>query len=73
MSITPMSGAGAVVTSSGMAALNLLCQLLDPGDVLVAPHDCYGGTYRLFESLAAKGHFEVLFVDQGEVIKVDTR
>jgi cystathionine gamma-synthase len=57
-------GAGAVVTSSGMAALNLLLQLLEPGDVLIAPHDCYGGTYRLFENLAAKGHFEVLFVDQ---------
>lgn len=57
-------GAGAVVTSSGMAALNLLLQLLEPGDLLVAPHDCYGGTHRLFQNLAAKGHFEVLFVDQ---------
>ncbi|MDJ0905880.1 MAG: cystathionine gamma-synthase [Woeseiaceae bacterium] len=57
-------GAGAVVTSSGMAALTLVCQLLQPGDLLVAPHDCYGGTYRLFENLAAKGHFELLFVDQ---------
>jgi len=57
-------GAGAVVTSSGMAALTLLCQLLEPGDLLIAPHDCYGGTYRLFENLAAKGHFEVQFVDQ---------
>ena len=57
-------GAGAVVTSSGMAALNLVVQLLEPGDLLIAPHDCYGGTYRLFDSLAAKGHFEVAFVDQ---------
>ena len=57
-------GAGAVITSSGMAALTLVCQLLEPGDVLIAPHDCYGGTYRLFDSLSAKGHFEVLFVDQ---------
>jgi len=57
-------GAGAVVTSSGMAALTLLCHLLEPGDLLVAPHDCYGGSYRLFENLAAKGHFEVRFVDQ---------
>jgi cystathionine gamma-synthase len=57
-------GAGAVVTSSGMAALTLLCQLLEPGDLLVAPHDCYGGTYRLFDNLAAKGHFEVAFVNQ---------
>jgi len=57
-------GAGAVVTSSGMAAINLVLQLLQPGDVLVAPHDCYGGTHRLFRSLAEKGHFEVLFIDQ---------
>jgi cystathionine gamma-synthase len=57
-------GAGATVTSSGMAALNLVLQLLEPGDLLIAPHDCYGGTYRLFESLANKGHFEVSFVDQ---------
>ena len=57
-------GAGTVVTSSGMAALNLVLQLLEPGDLLIAPHNCYGGTYRLFDSLAEKGHFEVLFVDQ---------
>ncbi len=57
-------GAGAVVTSSGMAAINLVLQLLEPGDLLIAPHDCYGGTFRLLENLAAKGHFEVLFTDQ---------
>jgi cystathionine gamma-synthase len=41
-----------------------MVQLLDPGDLLVVPHDCYGGTYRLYEALGRKGHFEVLFVDQ---------
>ena len=59
-------GAGATVTSSGMAALNLVVQLLQPGELLIAPHDCYGGTYRLFDSLAAKGHFNVQFVDQSD-------
>ncbi|HNP36424.1 MAG TPA: cystathionine gamma-synthase [Woeseiaceae bacterium] len=57
-------GAGSVITASGMAALNVLVQLLEPGDLLVVPHDCYGGTFRLFESLGRKGHFEILFVDQ---------
>jgi len=57
-------GAAATVTSSGMAALNLVVQLLQPGDLLIAPHDCYGGTYRLLENLAKKGHFSVKFVDQ---------
>jgi cystathionine gamma-synthase len=57
-------GAGCTVTSSGMAALTLLVHLLEPGDLLVAPHDCYGGTHRLFRHLAAKGHFNLQFVNQ---------
>ena len=59
-------GAGAVVTSSGMAAITLLVQLVKPGELLIAPHDCYGGTYRLFEKLSAKGLFKVRFVDQND-------
>jgi cystathionine gamma-synthase len=59
-------GAGAVVTSSGMAALTLVAQLLDPEDTVVVPHDCYGGTYRLFESLATRGRLKVIFVDQND-------
>jgi len=57
-------GAGAVVTSSGMAALTLLVQLLQPGDLLVTPHDCYGGTYRLVTTLAANGLFDLEIIDQ---------
>ncbi len=56
-------GAGAVVTSTGMSAVTLVLQLLNPGDVIVAAHDCYGGTQRLLRSLAKRGHFEVLFTD----------
>ncbi len=56
-------GVGATVTSSGMAAITLMCHLLQPGDVLVAPHDCYGGTHRLLTALSARGQFDVRFVD----------
>jgi cystathionine gamma-synthase len=56
-------GAGAVVTASGMAAITLVLQLLEPGDRLVVPHDCYGGSWRLFDALARKGHFELLVTD----------
>ncbi|WP_226052709.1 cystathionine gamma-synthase [Dickeya chrysanthemi] len=59
-------GAGAVMTSSGMSAILLVCTVfLRPGDLLVAPHDCYGGSYRLFDSLSKRGAFRVKFVDQG--------
>jgi cystathionine gamma-synthase len=60
-------GAGAVMTSSGMSAIHLVCTtFLKPGDLLVAPHDCYGGSYRLFDSLSKRGAYRVLFVDQGD-------
>ena len=56
-------GHGAVVTASGMAAVTLVCQLLDPGDRVVAAHDCYGGTFRLFDQLQRRGLLQVEFVD----------
>ena len=60
-------GSGAVVTASGMGALTVITQLLAPGDTIVAPHDCYGGTYRLFEQQSKKGLFDVEFVDQTDL------
>ena len=42
----------------------MLTQLLEPGDTIIAPHDCYGGTYRTVRAAVAKGLFKVLFVDQ---------
>jgi len=57
-------GAGGVVTSTGMGAINLVLHtLLQPGDRLVVPHDAYGGSWRLFNALAAKGHFELITAD----------
>ena len=57
-------GAGAVVTSTGMAAITLVLNaLLEPGDRLVVPHDAYGGSWRLFNALARKGHFELITAD----------
>ena len=58
-------GYDGVITSSGMSAIYLVTHLLDKGDVIIAPHDCYGGSYRLFKTLNDKGQFDVRFVDQG--------
>ena len=61
-------GAGAVLTNTGMSAIHLVTTVfLKPGDLLVAPHDCYGGSYRLFDSLAKRGCYRVLFFDQIDV------
>ncbi|AZQ13257.1 cystathionine gamma-synthase [Shewanella khirikhana] len=57
-------GATGVVTCTGMAAITLVTSLLGPDDLLVVPHDCYGGSYRLFTNLANKGAFKLAVVDQ---------
>lgn len=59
-------GAGAVITSSGMAAIDLLVGRLRPDDLVLAPHDCYGGTMRLLKARAERGHLSLRFVDQGD-------
>ena len=59
-------GAGAIVLASGMAAVDLVLSRLKPGDLVVAPHDCYGGTYRLLGARRDRGHFDLSFVDQGD-------
>ncbi|SEL77184.1 cystathionine gamma-synthase [Colwellia chukchiensis] len=59
-------GAVGVVTSTGMAAVHLLCQLLDTTDTIVIPHDCYGGSFRLFTHLAKRGLFKLVVVDQND-------
>jgi cystathionine gamma-synthase len=58
-------GAGCVVTASGMAAVTVVGYLVPPGGRIIVPHDCYGGTYRLFEAWRKRGERQVEFVDFG--------
>ncbi|UQN15954.1 cystathionine gamma-synthase [Gulosibacter sp. ACHW.36C] len=61
-------GAGATVVATGMGAVTLVTvALLQPGDVVAYPHDCYGGTWRLFEQLGAKGLYRFEPVDFTDV------
>ena len=55
-------GSVGIVTSSGMSAVHLATQLLIPGDVLIAPPDCYGGCHRLLSAAVRKGQFDVRWV-----------
>ncbi|HEV8018762.1 MAG TPA: PLP-dependent aspartate aminotransferase family protein [Steroidobacteraceae bacterium] len=57
-------GAAAFAFASGMAATATLLELLDAGSHIIAMHDLYGGSYRLFENVRKRsaGH-SVSFVD----------
>jgi cystathionine gamma-synthase len=52
-------GAGGVITASGMAAVHLVTQFVQPGETLVAANDCYGGCHRLFSSVSRRGVFDL--------------
>ena len=65
-------GAGAVVTCTGLAAITLILATLPSGARVIAPHDCYGGTYRLLAALHGKGNLVVDFVDQGNAAAMQT-
>ena len=56
-------GAGAVVAASGMAAVALVLELVPANGLVLAAHDCYGGTWRLLDAWARKGRFRVVFAD----------
>ncbi|MEA3173611.1 MAG: cystathionine gamma-synthase [Gammaproteobacteria bacterium] len=57
-------GVGAVVTCTGLAAITLILATLPTGARVIAPYDCYGGTYRMLAAMQAKGALRVQFIDQ---------
>jgi cystathionine gamma-synthase len=59
-------GVGAVVTCTGLSAITLILATLPAGARVIAPYDCYGGTYRLLAALHSQGNLAVDFVDQGD-------
>ena len=57
------AGAGGVVTGTGMSAVALVLQVFGAGGLVVAAHDCYGGTRRLLDGLARLGVLAVRYAD----------
>jgi cystathionine gamma-lyase len=65
-------GAAAFAFASGMAATATLLDLLDAGSHIIAMHDLYGGSYRLFENVRRRsaGH-KVSFVDLSDAAALE--
>ena len=65
-----MSAERALVVSSGMGALDVICRVLRPGDEVVTGDDLYGGTNRLLKYLSTYGEIIVHHVDTTNPDKV---
>lgn len=63
--------AGGVATGSGQSSALLALLLLPVGARVIAPHDCYGGTYRLIRALEEQGKLTASFVDQKDGAALD--
>jgi cystathionine gamma-synthase len=64
-------GVGAVITGSGMGAITLVGHLFPVGARVVVAHDCYGGSFRLFNAWRKRGELDVEFVSFGDAKAVD--
>jgi cystathionine gamma-lyase len=65
-------GTAAFAFASGMAAISTVVELLDAGAHVVASHDLYGGTYRLFERIRSRSAgLSVSFVDLGDLAALE--
>lgn len=56
--------------SSGMAAIDAVMRLLNPGDEVLASSDLYGGSYRLFTKVCARYGLQFRFEDLSDTDSV---
>ncbi|MEP3074524.1 PLP-dependent transferase [Maricaulis sp.] len=61
------NAAGAVVTGSGMSAIDLLLHDLPFGARVICSHDAYGGTRRLLDARSSGGRLVPVYVDTSDL------
>ena len=57
---------------SGLAAMDAVLKLLKPGDEIIASHDLYGGSYRLFTKVFEIFNLKFHFVDLQNIDKINS-
>jgi cystathionine gamma-lyase len=66
------SGFAGFAFASGLAAMGTVLELLDSGSHVVAMHDLYGGSYRLFENVRKRSAgLEFSFVDLSDPARLE--
>lgn len=65
------NGSHAICFGSGLAALDAVLKLLEPGDEIISSNDLYGGSYRLMVRLYERYGIKMHFVDLSDLANVD--
>lgn len=64
------NGKHAIAFSSGLAAMDAVMRLLEPGDEVIATNDLYGGSYRQMVKVHQRYRIKTHFVDLGNMDKL---
>ena len=64
------NGKHAIAFSSGLAAMDAVMRLLEPGDEIIATNDLYGGSYRQITKVHQRYGIKTHFVDLGNMDKL---
>ena len=59
------SGKHGACFGSGLAAIDCVIKMLNPGDEVISTNDLYGGTYRLFRTIFEKYGIKFHFTPMG--------
>lgn len=65
------NGQHAVCFSSGLAAMDAVMRLLNPGDEIIATNDLYGGSYRQMVKVHERYGIKSHFIDLADLKKVE--
>ena len=57
--------------ASGLASIDAIIKLLNPGDEVISTNDLYGGTFRLFNSVFKKFGIEFKFIGMEEADRIE--
>lgn len=58
---------------SGLAAIDCVIKMLNPGDEVISTHDLYGGSYRIFKTIFEKYGLVFHFVDMTDVQNIQAK
>lgn len=61
------NGRSAIAFSSGLAAMDAVLKLLNPGDEIISTNDLYGGSYRIMTKIYEKYGIKTHFVPMGNL------
>jgi cystathionine beta-lyase len=59
--------------ASGLAAIDCLIKMLNPGDEVISTHDLYGGSYRLFKTIFEKYGIVFHFVNMQDIKNISDK